>query len=293
MSNIRDEIFERKAMQEMETNAEIESSSLQLKYKLYIDGKYSSGGLRANGKSYTRRSVYWDISLKTANDFISKSEEEEKEWVNDNIRKYEKQFGLYKSVNTQVILNPIIYYEINYFNGSQVIGMKDFLIENSNYSATLLENNSNKLKIVSESDIINICCNNTEVNLKSTQKNNHTQSQLETLVKSYLSEDNKWCKGKFEVKENENELELKIIHKNSEFGISFTPPFNESNKIWDLMDEFNCSDPKNLNNRACEFAPEAIGEIGVNLDHINIKNPKTKQGNISKIKNLFSFSKWC
>lgn len=286
MGDIRDRILERKAMEDMEENAQITELSVGVDFLLSIVGQY---GGSSTPPHYSRKSTHWEIDEKTAEELIDMDDRED--WINDNKAEYENlSFAHYKDVKSTIYLEAKIVCEFEYFNGGTLTGTRKIKLDTANCYSPIIDVGCNgNVKIVGESeDELVIEASDERVSYRK-RKENVTEHELSGIMKEYLTVESSTIEGQFSVEELEEYLSIGIQSGSSEYEIRFEPPFNDDSKVWELSQAFDYEGPFSLDRNSCKVSFNGVvDDSWCRLGYIRVDKENKNVNIIRRLKDRMS-----
>lgn len=298
MSDIRDKLMEKKAMDEMDFNAVInETNIIGFDPIVRVEGRYNNGGMVIGGPKYhikgTKKSK---ISPTKALDLIEF--DDKYEWIDDNWTSLndEKQIFISFSPDVNVYIDLIVYikYNIEYYNNQNIVILEEINMNEQNTSDLLRSGVKSNIKIHKQTDetvsVSTLKGNKSEYEIYEPIES-HKMDEYNNIVLNYLSDKNSWVDGYFgEFEEKDGFLVVPLNISGDTYNLEFTQPFNDENKIWKIAELFNYNDPWNLENERFEYSIHSSKRNYFRKGFIRIKDPNSKKssGIYNTIKERFS-----
>lgn len=279
MSDIRKQLVEKQALDDMSWNAEVTDIYCNYKPQLRIVGKYSNGGMILGGSKYPHKGTNTiNISKLEAKTLLDSNDRVE--WVNDKWFELNNDYSFRNfSPNCSVYIDiiAIVGYDIEYHNGREISISEEFNINSKHNSQLARSGIDSEIKIVSETDenitILTKFGEESEYNNKNIKSKS---DKLSNLILQYISRNKKWIEGTFgDFVEKDDKLIVPLTIDSTTYELKFRPPFNDENKIWKLTDEFGYDDPWNLQRERFNISIHSSTRNFYRNNFIHLKHPES------------------
>lgn len=288
MGDLRERILEKNALDQMDKNATIEDVKCSLQYNYSFQARLITGA--STGGTYNRKNFEWITDYDNINHILNNGDIDS--YINDNYRPNNKSIlSHYKDVSGTVYLCPTIKFKIKYFNNETFYASKQIKINRNNYYFPLINYLDSEICVCEETDDeLVLLCEGEKIKLDKISKTDFSNKDDDSIlnpsfVLEYLKNNNKWVNSTISnVEENTDFVSIRVRLADTSISINYSTPFNDNNRIWDLLDYFEESDPWCLENRSISVTLRQVVNYGYNEDLIYITRTNDKMSIFDKIK---------
>lgn len=286
---LREEITKTRALREMDTNSTVEKFICHTDFVFDFTAEWNDGAATMGGSKYRKVSRSWDLTREEAEEI--KTTDDIDDWVNENKEKVadEMLFSTYKNVNGKIHPVANLYYLIEFMDGDTTWLKQSKKIKSTDYFSLLAPFKFSEQEIFvepsSEESVVRI--GKEELELEVSQPKSEEQTQIDQIIKDYLSRDSVSvnCMVK-SVEEVEEELRVSFeTSRGYEYDLRFPNPTDNRSDVWNLLNEFSYKDPWNLENEEAYYSIVPVGDGDMyNADYINISSDEVDYGRIKRTK---------
>lgn len=297
MSDIRDKLVEKQAMDDMEKNAIIKNIDfIGCNPAVRVEGRYNKGGMVMGGPKYHMKGTNKsEISLSNALEILNC--ENRSDWIDENWHSICEDNNIFTSfspsTNVYVDLKVYIKFDIEYYNKNRISVFDEVNLRNQNYSNLINLGVGTDIKIsyqTNDSVTIETSDGKRDYDIYSNEIDSYDMNNYNIII-DYLSSPDVWTRGYFgEFEERDNSLIVPLNISNNSYKLDFKEPFNDDNKIWELSNLFNYNDPWNLQNEMFTYSIHSSRRKYFRKEFIRIKNPQVNEeaSMYEKLKNIIS-----
>lgn len=287
MGDLREKILEKNALDKMDKNATIEDVKCGLQYNYSFQAKLITG---ASARRFKKKKFEWTTDYNNIKYILNN--EDIDSYINDNYRQNNKPvLAHYKDVSGTIYICPKIKFKIKYFNNETVYASKEININRNNYYFPLINYLNSEICVCEETDDnIVLVCEGEKIELNKISKTDFSDNDDDSIlnpsfVLEYLKTDKKWVNPNISsIEENTDSISIRIRLANASVSVNYSTPFNDNNRIWNLLDYFEESDPWCLENRRISVTLIQVVNYGYNEDLIYITKTDDKMSVLDKIK---------
>lgn len=281
MGDIRDQLLQNQAREEMDVNAVIKDICCTYDLILRVVGDHNDGGMMGIKEFPDSGENRISISKSKAEAVFRCKDRAA--WVNDNwasLHDGELDLNMFTSfssdVDVYIDIQVKVGYDLEYYNGENISIVENISL-NSTCTSELLQLGIGGEVKIEEKTPDSIKISSWDFN-DITYENDMIQSEnssFSEILLTYLSNEDVWSDAKFGTfVEQDNTLQIPVyVTDNVSYTIDFYEPFDDSNKIWKLAEEFGYDDPCNIENEHVEYSIHSVVRDKFRQSFIRLRNP--------------------